>query len=350
MLGGCLHVANLPNVSPCISLAHQTHYLRALTRIPLPALLSLPGRSWLRHCPGARHLVGQTGLFPCRGAQGTTTAVRVGLSAVLMLLWRPWRWRLSRADAQAVMLYGAALGAMTSCSICRSRPCLLAWRWPSSLPGRWPVAIWSSRRAVDFCGWLSPSWAWACCCRWAQRQHAGPVGRAVCRGAAVFWALYIVFGKRARAPACRAVGVAGPAGGGAGGGAGGRGPCAGAALLSPSVLLVGGGCGGHLQRAAHLAGDDGLKRLPKEAFGIMISMEPAVAALLALAFAGRAAGHRAVARHWLHRGRIHGQRRLVARRLPCGAGAACLMEWCLLHISLMALIHPALEADLACVG
>jgi inner membrane transporter RhtA len=51
-------------------------------------------------------------LFPAVGAQGTT-AVRVGLSAVLMLLlWRPWRWRLSRADAQAIALYGAALGGM----------------------------------------------------------------------------------------------------------------------------------------------------------------------------------------------------------------------------------------------
>ena len=41
------------------------------------------GTSWAKHA-----------LFPVVGAQGTT-AVRVGLSALLMLmLWRPWRWRL----------------------------------------------------------------------------------------------------------------------------------------------------------------------------------------------------------------------------------------------------------------
>ena len=59
------------------------------------------GTSWAKHW-----------LFPVVGAQGTT-AVRVGFSALLvLLLWRPWRWHLSRSDAQAVVLYGAALGAM----------------------------------------------------------------------------------------------------------------------------------------------------------------------------------------------------------------------------------------------
>src|SRR5690606_17020716 len=54
------------------------------------------GTSWAKHW-----------LFPVVGAQGTT-AVRVGFSAVLvLLLWRPWRWHLSRADARAIVLYGA---------------------------------------------------------------------------------------------------------------------------------------------------------------------------------------------------------------------------------------------------
>ena len=52
------------------------------------------GTSWAKHW-----------LFPAVGAQGTT-ALRVGFSALLvLLLWRPWRWHLSRADAKSVVLY-----------------------------------------------------------------------------------------------------------------------------------------------------------------------------------------------------------------------------------------------------
>ena len=38
-------------------------------------------------------------LFPVIGAQGTS-ALRVGFSALLLLLfWRPWRWKTNRVDA-----------------------------------------------------------------------------------------------------------------------------------------------------------------------------------------------------------------------------------------------------------
>ena len=104
-------------------------------------------------------------------------------------------------------------------------------------------------------------------------------------GAAVFWALYIVFGKRAghlhagqsvslgllvAALVVVPVGVA----------------HAGAALLSPSVLLVGVAVAAISSALPISLEMMALKRLPKEAFGIMISMEPAVAALLALALLG----------------------------------------------------------------
>ncbi len=160
----------------------------------------------------------------------------------------------------------------------------------------------------------------------AQRQHAGPVGRAVCRGGGrVLGAVRFVFGKRAghlhagqsvslgllvAALVVVPVGVA----------------HAGAALLSPSVLLVGVAVAAISSALPISLEMMALKRLPKEAFGIMISMEPAVAALLALALLGEPAGHRAVARHWLHRGRVDGQRRNGAQAAR-SAGAACLMGW-----------------------
>ena len=225
-------------------------------------------------------------LFPAVGAQGTT-AVRVGLSALLMLvLWRPWRWRLSRADAQAVALYGAALGAMNLMFYLSLQTLPFGLAVAIEFAGPLAVAIWSSRRAVDFI------WVALAIVGLALLLPLGlsgstldPLGMLYAVGAAVFWALYIVFGKRAghlhagqsvslgllvAALVVVPVGVA----------------HAGAALLSPSVLLVGVAVAAISSALPISLEMMALKRLPKEAFGIMISMEPAVAALLALALLG----------------------------------------------------------------
>ena len=225
-------------------------------------------------------------LFPVVGAQGTT-AVRVGLSALLMLmLWRPWRWRLSRADAQAVVLYGAALGAMNLMFYLSLQTLPFGLAVAIEFAGPLAVAIWSSRRAVDFV------WVALAIVGLALLLPVGlsgsaldPLGVLYAVGAAVFWALYIVFGKRAghlhagqsvslgllvAALVVVPVGVA----------------HAGAALLSPSVLLVGVAVAAISSALPISLEMMALKRLPKEAFGIMISMEPAVAALLALVLLG----------------------------------------------------------------
>ena len=225
-------------------------------------------------------------LFPVVGAQGTT-AVRVGLSALLMLmLWRPWRWRLTRADAQAVALYGAALGAMNLMFYLSLQTLPFGLAVAIEFAGPLAVAIWSSRRAVDFV-WVALAIAGLALLLplGLSGSTLDPLGVLYAVGAAVFWALYIVFGKRAghlhagqsvslgllvAALVVVPVGVA----------------HAGAALLSPSVLLVGVAVAAISSALPISLEMMALKRLPKEAFGIMISMEPAVAALLALVLLG----------------------------------------------------------------
>jgi len=221
-------------------------------------------------------------LFPAVGAQGTT-ALRVGFSALLvLLLWRPWRWYLSRADAKSVVLYGAALGGMNLMFYLSLRTLPFGLAVAIEFAGPLAVAIWSSRRPVDFVwvllaiaglGLLLPLGL--------NGSMLDPVGVAYALGAAVFWALYIVFGKRAghlhaghsvslgllvAALVVVPVGVA----------------HAGAALLSPSLLLIGVAVAAVSSAVPISLEMMALKRLPKEAFGIMISMEPAVAAVLAL--------------------------------------------------------------------
>ncbi len=229
------------------------------------------GTSWAKHW-----------LFPAVGAQGTT-ALRVGFSALLvLLLWRPWRWHLSRADAKSVVLYGAALGGMNLMFYLSLRTLPFGLAVAIEFAGPLAVAIWSSRRPVDFVwvllaiaglGLLLPLGL--------NGSMLDPVGVAYALGAAVFWALYIVFGKRAghlhaghsvslgllvAALVVVPVGVA----------------HAGAALLSPSLLLIGVAVAAVSSAVPISLEMMALKRLPKEAFGIMISMEPAVAALVAM--------------------------------------------------------------------
>ncbi|MBU0749499.1 MAG: EamA family transporter [Gammaproteobacteria bacterium] len=233
------------------------------------------GTSWAKHW-----------LFPVVGAQGTT-AVRVGFSALLvLLLWRPWRWPLSRADARAIVLYGAALGGMNLMFYMSLRTLPFGLAVAIEFSGPLAVAIWSSRRAVDFV-WVALAMAGLGMLLplGLNGSTLDPVGVLYALGAAVFWALYIVFGKRAghlhaghtvslgllvAALVVVPVGVA----------------HAGAALLSPSVLLIGVAVAAVSSAIPISLEMMALKRLPKEAFGIMISMEPAVAAVLALMLLG----------------------------------------------------------------
>lgn len=233
------------------------------------------GTSWAKHT-----------LFPLVGAPGTT-AVRVGFSALLLLLiWRPWRWRLARAEWKALLAYGVTLGLMnlTFYQSLRSIPFGVAVA--IEFAGPLTVALLGSRRLLDFV--------------WLLLAIAGlglllplghgvstldPVGVGWAGVAAVCWALYILFGKRVghlhagqsvaigltfAALTVVPVGVA----------------QAGAALLSPAVLGVG-LCVAAISSAVPISLEMvALKRLPPQAFGIMISMEPAVAALLALGLLG----------------------------------------------------------------
>ena len=219
-------------------------------------------------------------LFPQVGSLGTT-ALRVGFSALLMLLvWRPWRWALSRADALSLLRYGVALGFMN----------LLFYQSLKTIPfgvavaiefsGPLAVACWGSRRRIDFAwialaivglGLLLPLGH--------SVSTLDPLGVGYALAAAVCWATYIVCGKRvghlhAGHSVALGLSVAAltvvPFGVWH----------AGSALLDPAILLFGLGVAAVSSAIPISLEMVALKRLPQEAFGIMTSLEPAVAALL----------------------------------------------------------------------
>lgn len=250
-------------------------------------------------------------LFPLLGAQGTT-ALRVGFSAlVLLALWRPWRRLPGRAELRVVAAYGLALGVMNLAFYMSLRTLPFGVAVAIEFSGPLAVAIFASRRAVDFVWVLLAVAGLALLLPLGQSASAlDPVGVGYALLAALCWATYIVFGKRVgHLPAGISVSlgltvaalVALPVGV----------AHAGAALLSPPVLAIGLGVA-ILSSAIPISLEMlALQRLPKQAFGIMISMEPAVAALWALVLLGE----RLSGTQWLAIGLI------VAASMGCAASA-----------------------------
>lgn len=226
-------------------------------------------------------------LFPVLGAPGTT-ALRLLFAALLLVaFWRPWRQRLTRKQLRAVAVYGAALGVMNLTFYMALARIPLGIAVAIEFTGPLAVAIFSTRRPVDFL--------------WALLAVAGillilPLSKAsgpldllgvfwalVAGGC---WALYIIFGQRSVAVVHGGtaaslgmvaasllvvpVGVA----------------HAGTALLDVSLLPFALGVAVLSSALPYSLEMIALKALPARTFGILMSLEPALAAVSGLLFLG----------------------------------------------------------------
>ncbi|KQW82256.1 EamA family transporter [Brevundimonas sp. Root1279] len=218
-------------------------------------------------------------LFPVVGAEGTS-ALRVGLSAlVLVAIWRPWRFRLNRSDAGRVLLYGLVLGLMNLSFYMSLRTIPLGLAIAIEFGGPLTLALIHARRLIHFVwigcaviglGMLLPIWSGV--------QALDPVGVAYAAAAGVFWALYIVFGKRLshmHAGQSVALGMSTaalvilPFGVAA----------AGPALLAPAVLGFGLCVALASSALPYSLEMIALRRIPKRTFGVLLSAEPAIGAV-----------------------------------------------------------------------
>ncbi len=221
-------------------------------------------------------------LFPLIGSMGTT-AVRVGFSALLLLLiWRPWRWPLSRADARSVVRYGVALGFMNLLFYMALRTIPFGLAVAIEFAGPLSVALYSSRKPIDFVWLLLALIALGLLLPISPGAvPLDPMGVLYALAAALCWGSYIVFGKRvghlhAGQSVALGLSVAALAVVPFGIWQAGR------ALLDVHLLLYGVGVAAISSAVPISLEMVALKRLPREAFGIMSSMEPAVAALLGM--------------------------------------------------------------------
>lgn len=227
-------------------------------------------------------------LFPLIGPEGVT-ALRTSMAAcMLMVLWRPWRMKMVRAEVAPLLAYGAMLGLMNVLIYQAFARIPIGIAVAIEVTGPLAVVLYNSRRWRDI-AWLGLS----CVGLWMLlpvhdvSTALDPVGVLCAAGAAACWALYIVSGRR----------VAATLGGGAV--AWGMGIAAvltlpmgmahaGSALWSPGVLWVGLGVALLSSAVPYSLEMLALRRLPAALVGLLLSSAPAVAALAGWVVLGEA--------------------------------------------------------------
>lgn len=225
-------------------------------------------------------------LFPLVGTGGAT-ALRLTLAAlVLIAVFRPWRYRLGPKQWRAVLLYGGAMGAMNLFFYAALEHIPLGIAVALEFTGPLAVALFGARKLVDFLWIVLAVSGFALLLPWTQTSgDIAPIGivLALCAGAC--WAGYIVFGQRAGT------------GGGAHIAALGVGTAAliavpfgvataGANLLDPALLPLGLAVALLSSAIPYALDMVALPHIPSRLFGILMSGQPAFAALSGLVILG----------------------------------------------------------------
>ena len=219
-------------------------------------------------------------LIPTIGSPGTT-ALRLGLSAILMLvLHRAWRTVPSRAAWPAVLAYGLSLGAMNSVFYLALRTIPLGIAVAIEFTGPLAVAVLASRRKLDFL-WVALAIVGLSLLLPITRSGStlDPTGVLFALAAGVGWALYIVFGQKAgrihgasastwgmmiAAVVTVPIGIAD----------------AGTRLLDPAIWPFGLGAAIFSSALPNTLEMIALRRLSAKTFGTLMSFEPAIAAIV----------------------------------------------------------------------
>ena len=227
-----------------------------------------------------------TGLFPDIGASGVVFMRAIVSAVLLALIWRPGADTF-RENPRLLMVFGVALAGMNLCFYESIDRIPLGTAVTLEFIGPLTVALITSRRRRD---WI-----------WAGLAAAGivlltggvggedldPLGILLALSAGFFWGSYILLGKRmgrsfaggkglAVAMAISAV-LTAPFGLADGG----------ASLIEPHVLLVGLAVGVLSSALPFTLELEAMRRLPSSVFGVMMSLEPAVAATVGLVLLGQ---------------------------------------------------------------
>ncbi|CRL65136.1 MULTISPECIES: threonine/homoserine exporter RhtA [Proteus] len=137
-------------------------------------------------------------LFPVIGAPAVT-ALRLLLGTlILFFIFKPWRLKFNRESIMPLFLYGLSLGAMNYLFYLALETIPLGIAVALEFTGPLAVAMFSSRRAIDFLWIILVIAGLGLLLPIGDNIHGlDPLGILYALGAGVGWALYIVFGQRA---------------------------------------------------------------------------------------------------------------------------------------------------------
>ncbi|RII11733.1 Threonine/homoserine exporter RhtA [Streptomyces sp. YIM 130001] len=217
-------------------------------------------------------------LMPRAGALGVVTIRLVAAAVVLLVVCRPKLRGHSRTDWGTVVVFGVVMGAMNTLFYQAADRIPLGTAVTLEVLGPLALSVLASRRAVNAL-WAALALAGVFLLSGGGFDSLDPVGAAFALSAGVMWATYIVFsaktGRRfpqadglALAMAVAAVlslplGIAE----------------SGSKLLTPTTLALGAGVAVLSSVLPYTFELLALRRLPASTFAIMMSLEPAFAAL-----------------------------------------------------------------------
>lgn len=225
-------------------------------------------------------------LFPLVGAPGVT-ALRIALGTlILVVIFKPWRLRFQKEQRMPLLFYGLSLGAMNYLFYLSIQTVPLGIAVALEFTGPLAVALFSSRRPVDFI-WvvLAVLGLWFLLPLGQDVSHVDLTGAALALGAGACWAIYILTGQRAgeeHGPATVALGsliaaiVFVPLGMAQ----------ATESIWQWSILPVGLAVAVLSTALPYSLEMIALTRLPTRIFGTLMSMEPALAAISGMVFLG----------------------------------------------------------------
>ncbi|MBK4413122.1 threonine/homoserine exporter RhtA [Enterobacter hormaechei] len=225
-------------------------------------------------------------LFPLIGAPGVT-ALRIALGTlILVVVFKPWRLRFKKEQRLPLLFYGLALGGMNYMFYLSIQTIPLGIAVALEFTGPLAVALFSSRRPVDFI-WviLAVLGLWFLLPLGQSVSQIDLTGAALALGAGACWAVYILTGQRAgeeHGPATVALGS-----------------LIAAVIFVPigmaqatdsiwqwSILPVGLAVAILSTALPYSLEMIALTRLPTRIFGTLMSMEPALAAISGMLFLG----------------------------------------------------------------